>query len=229
MKQINIEKYCDFLLSLNLFGGFSKRQLLELFGLPNYKIQAYVKSQIIHLQNELCHAMDIVLEGEVSVQKIDSSGNILKISVFSGEEVLGANLLFASRNTYPMTIVSEGKSVLLHISKDLVLELCRANLIFMSGLMTVIADKTLLLTDKIDAISLKTIRQRIIDFLRYQFYLQNSYTIRLTITKKELAERLGIQRSSLSRELQKMRELNFIEYNARYITIKNESLVHRND
>jgi cAMP-binding proteins - catabolite gene activator and regulatory subunit of cAMP-dependent protein kinases len=227
VKKINLEKYCDFLLSLNLFSGFSTKQLLELFCLPNYQIHTYTKGQIIHLQNELCHVMDIVLEGEVSVQKIDSSGNILKISVFSGEEVLGANLLFASRNTYPMTIISEGKSVILHISKELVLELCRANLVFMSGLMTVIADKTLLLTDKIDAISLKTIRQRIIDFLRYQFYLQNSYTIRLPITKKELAERLGIQRSSLSRELQKMRELDLIEYNARYITIKDHDLIHK--
>jgi CRP-like cAMP-binding protein len=47
--------------------------------------------------------MDIILEGRVSVQKIDEDGNILKINVFSGGDILGANLLFSSRNSYPMT------------------------------------------------------------------------------------------------------------------------------
>lgn len=226
MSKINFEKYIGFLLGLDLFEGFSDEQLMQLFSTAKYRINKYTKGQIIHLQDEVCLAMDIVLEGEVSVQKIDSSGNILKIVAFSGEEVLGANLLFSNRNSYPMTIVSESKSVILHVYKELVLELCHANILFMSRLMTIIADKTLVLTDKIDVISLKTISQRIIDYLRYQFYIQNSYTIKLTITKKELAQRLGIQRSSLSRELQKMRQKGLLEYDSKTITIKEHGIIH---
>lgn len=165
--------------------------------------------------------MDIVLEGQVSVQKIDDEGNILKITVFSGGEILGANLMFSSRNSYPMTILSESKSIVLHIYRDLILELCQMNVGFMSGLMTVIADKTLVLTDKIDAISLKTIRQRINDFLKYQYHIQKTSVIKLNLTKKDLAERLGIQRSSLSRELNKMRGEGLLEYDARTIVLKN--------
>jgi CRP-like cAMP-binding protein len=164
--------------------------------------------------------MDIILEGRVSVQKIDEDGNILKINVFSGGDILGANLLFSSRNSYPMTVVSESNTVILHIYKELILELSQTNLRFMIGLMTVISDRTLLLTDKIDAISLKTIRQRIIDFLRYEYYLQKSNILQLNISKKDLAERLGIQRTSLSRELNKMRRDGLLEYNARTITLK---------
>lgn len=164
--------------------------------------------------------MDIILEGRVSVQKIDEDGDILKINVFSGGDILGANLLFASRNSYPMTVVSESNTVILHIYKELILELSQTNLRFMIGLMTVISDRTLLLTDKIDAISLKTIRQRIIDFLRYEYYLQKSNILQLNIYKKDLAERLGIQRTSLSRELNKMRRDGLLEYNAKTITLK---------
>jgi len=45
--------------------------------------------------------------------------------------------------------------------------------------------------------------------------------IRLHYSKKELAERLGVQRSSLGRELNKMRREGLLEYDARTITLKN--------
>lgn len=223
--KINIEMYSELLLSLGLFKDFKKEQFIQLFKNARYSINIYGKGQVIHLQNEVCSAMDIVLEGEVSVQKIDSSGNILKIIVFSGSDILGANLLFSSKHVYPMTIVSESRSVIQHIYKELILTLCHSNDRFMSGIMTAIADKSLMLTEKIDAISMKTIRQRITEFLGYQYYLQNSYVIRLNISKKDLAERLGIQRSSLSRELQKMREDGLLEYDSRTITVKDTGLI----
>nr|WP_314464165.1 Crp/Fnr family transcriptional regulator [uncultured Clostridium sp.] len=229
MRKIKIEMYSNLLLRLDLFKDFKEEQFIQLFKNARYAINSYKKGQVIHLQNEVCSAMDIVLEGEVSVQKIDSSGNILKITVFSGADILGANLLFTSKHAYPMTIVSESRSVILHIYKELILELCHSNDRFMSGLMTEIADKSLMLTEKIDAISMKTIRQRIVEYLEYQYYLQKSYVIRLNITKKELAERLGIQRSSLSRELQKMRTDGLLEYDSRTITVKETGLIRNGD
>lgn len=83
-----------------------------------------------------------------------------------------------------------------------------------------ISDKTLILTDKIKSISMKTIRQCIIDFLTYEYYIQKNQRIVLGISKKELAERIGVQRPSLLRELSKMRTDGLIEYDARSITIK---------
>ena len=169
--------------------------------------------------------MDIVLNGKVAVQKIDEEGNILKIDTFSGGSLLGANLLFSSKNLYPMTVVAESQTVLLHIYKELVLELSQTNICFMKDLMREISDRTLLLTDKIDAISLKTIRQKIIDFLRYEYSLQKSDVLKMTISKKELAERFGIQRTSLIRELNKMRKDGFLVYDSRTITLKRPDII----
>ena len=165
--------------------------------------------------------MDIILTGKVSVQKIDEDGGILTINVFTGGDIMGANLLFSSKNFYPMTIAAESQAVILHIYKDLILELSQTNVHFMTGLMTEISDKTLLLTDKIDAISLKTIRQRIMDFLRYEYSIQKNKTLQMNISKKDLAERLGVQRTSLSREFNKMKNDGLIDYDTRTITLKN--------
>jgi CRP-like cAMP-binding protein len=118
-----------------------------------------------------------------------------------------------------MTVLAKTDAVILHIKKDLILKLCQLDTNFLSNLLISISDKTLILTDKIKALSMKTIRQCIIDFLIYESYSQSSRTVKLHLTKKELAEKFGIQRPSLSRELNKMRRDGLIEYDAHFITI----------
>ena len=49
-------------------------------------------------------------------------------------------------------------------------------------------------------------------------------TINLKTTKKSLAQRFGIERSSLSRELNKMRSDGLVEFDARTITIKDKGI-----
>jgi len=218
---MDIDRCIDILSGLDLFKGFTKTDLHQIFRSSKYRMQEYEKGQIIHLQNEICTSMDIILDGRVSVQKIDSEGNVLKITDFFGGDTLGANLIFSHRNSYPLTVAAASRTTALHMYKDLILELSQSNVSFLTGLMTVISDRTLVLTDKIDAISLKSIRQCIIDFLKYEQHHQNSSTIIMEVTKKELAERLGIQRTSLSRELNKMRREGLVEYNAGTITINN--------
>lgn len=165
--------------------------------------------------------MDIILKGTVSVQNIDENGNILTVNVLSVRDIIGTNLIYSSRNYYPMTVVATSKITILQMQRDLILELCQSNVGFMVGLMRAISDRTMTLTDKINAIALKTIRQCIIDFLKYEYHIQKSSVLKLNISKKDLAERLGIQRTSLSRELNKMRKDGLLDYDARTVTLGN--------
>lgn len=218
---IKTDQYLDALAGLSLFNRFSREELKQMFDASSYEIKRYTKGQIIHLQNEVCQAMDIILEGKVAVQKIDQEGNVLTINVFSAPDIIGAHLVFSTNNTYPMTIISETNTVILRLPQELIVELGQKNLDFMVVLLKTISDRTLILADKIRAISHKSIRQQIVAYLTYEYHLQKSPVIKLSYSKKELAERLGVQRSSLSRELNKMRREGLLEYDARTITLKN--------
>jgi len=221
---MNIDKYAHEIVNFNLFSGFTKEELNKMFSSSKLEIKEYGKGQIIHLQNAICHTMDIILSGKVSVQNIDENGKVLTVNVLSTSDILGANLIFSSKNCYPLTYVSKTSVMLLHMHKKLVLELCQNSKSFMIGLMTVISDKMINLIDEIKLISLKSIRQCIIAFLRYEYHIQKNTVIKLNISKKDFAERLGIQRSSLNRELNKMRKDGLLEYDARTITLKNIDL-----
>ncbi|WP_243156050.1 helix-turn-helix domain-containing protein [Clostridium sp. C2-6-12] len=57
----------------------------------------------------------------------------------------------------------------------------------------------------------------------YEKYIQKNNVIKLTLTKKQLGEKFGIQRPFLSRELNKMRKDGLIKYDAYSITIVDEN------
>lgn len=198
---------------------------MDIFSKERYKLENYEKGQVIHLQNELCNNVDIILSGQICVQNIVENGNLLTVGVFSTPDIIGANLIFSSSNFYAMTVVSTSKATVLHMPKDLILDLCKSNENFMVGFMQAISDRSIKLANKISTISLKTIRRSIIDFLIYEYHLQKTKVIKLQLSKKDLAERLGIQRSSLSRELNKMRQDGLVEFDSKSITIKNIDII----
>lgn len=214
-----MQDFIHILENIDLFKDLSFQNIESLFEKNSYNIKIYKKNSVIYFQNEKCTTFDIVLKGTVSVQGIDDKGNYVSISDFNIGDVIGGNLLFSHKNFYPMMVLSKTEVTILHLKKDLILNLCQSNTTFLINFFQSLSDKTLILTDKIKTLSFKSIRQCIIDFLIFESYAQNSNVIKLTLTKKQLAEKFGVQRPSLSRELNKMRKDGLIEYDAYSIII----------
>ncbi len=218
--------FIKLLLNTDLFKCFTEGELTNIFNNDNYFIKSYTKDSVIYLQSEPCNSMDIILDGNIIIQKIDAEGNVLTISNFTLGDVIGENLLFSSNNKYPMTITAKSNTEILHIKKELVLKLCQTNDCFLNTFLKSLSDKSMMLTHKITTLTMKTLRQSIIDFCLYEYHIQKSNKIKLNMTKKELAEKIGVQRSSLSRELNNMRVDGLIDFDAKYIYINDIQILN---
>ena len=75
------------------------------------------------------------------------------------------------------------------------------------------------MNSKIKSISFKSIRQKIINYILNEVKEQKSNSIVLRNTKEEIAAILGIPRPSLSRELIKLRDMNYIEFDRKEISV----------
>jgi CRP-like cAMP-binding protein len=214
-----IGRIADTLKDMPMFRSFRDEELFSM--VRAMKIREFVKGQVIHLQGEPCTSMDVVAEGKVSVESIGADGSLLRVATFGPGSVLGMNLIFASKNSYPMTVVADSRSTIVSIPKDMVLDMGRVSFSFTEWLLMEISDRTLLLTDKLGSISMKTIRQKVLEYLYAEYLRQKSLSIRMDLTKKELAERLGINRTSLSREMDRMRKDRVIDFYRNSITILN--------
>lgn len=214
-----MEKIILSLKRTKLFNKVNEENIKKHISVDSIIKKTYKKLNIIHLQGELCDGIDIIIEGSIVIQNFDQEGNILTIKEFVSGDMVGENLIFSKFNFFPMTISAKEDTEILRIDKDAILKLCMCDEEFLKNLLNSISEKAVILTQKINLIALKSVRELIISYIRQEYMLQNSNTILMSSSKKELAEKFGIQRTSLSRELQKMKNEGVISYDNKKIEI----------
>ncbi|NLW88883.1 MAG: Crp/Fnr family transcriptional regulator [Clostridiaceae bacterium] len=185
----------------------------------SFRIRSFGKNNTVHFASEVCSTLEIILSGHVAVERIDEAGNLLTIAEFISDDILGGNLLFSKTPHYPMTITAKQETVILSIEKDRLFGLFSDNHAFLRSYLEFVSDHTTILGDRIRHYVQRTIREIVLSYLETERRKQNSDRILLPISKKALAERIGVSRTSLSRELQKMREDGLILFDRDSITI----------
>ena len=171
-----------------------------------FVVKKYQKGKVLHFQNELCTKLEIILHGNVGIDSLDKMGNLFAITDFKKDDIIGGNIIFSSNPRFPMTISLQTDTVLVELDKNILFTLFETNKTFLTKYLTLMSDNTKILTGKIKNNINKTIREKIIIYLKTQKALQNTNNIKLLVSKKKLAEKMGIQRTSLSRELKKMQD-----------------------
>ncbi|MBV4436970.1 Crp/Fnr family transcriptional regulator [Clostridium tyrobutyricum] len=203
-----------------LMNNFTENNIKDLLSKINYIVKNYEKDEVIAIEDSHCAKIGILLDGNVEVQKIYASGKNITISKLNIGNIFGEVIIFSNKNKYPATIISSNNSKILFISKENILKLCSISPIFLNNFMALLSNKILMLNKKVKSMSYQTLRQKICFYIIEQYKFQNNSTIKLNMTKKEIAEQLGVPRPSLSRELINMKNENLIEMNKNTITIK---------
>ena len=190
-----------------------------------FRVATIKKGSTIHFEGDACRYLEVVLSGQISIERIDAEGNLMTVAQCRRNEVLGGNLLFSQRPVYPMTLTAVQDSSLLLIEKELLFDLLSKNPGFLKAYLELTSDRANTLGDQIRHYVNKSIRMCLVNFLKQEYSRQKSNPIRLSLSKKMLAEKIGVQRTSISRELAKMRRDGLIDYDRGAITILDENIL----
>lgn len=182
--------YMQLIEASTLLQGLSKEQISDYIHLKKFKIVTYKKNSVIHLEGDHCTKLEIILSGKIVIERIEESGDLLIIKESYQGNILGGNLIFSNFPYYPMTVTTQKPSMLLEINKELLIDLCCNNKSFLLSYLQFISDNTLVLSDKIKYYVNRTIREGLINFLKYENAKQETLRIKLHITKKALAEKV---------------------------------------
>ncbi len=213
--EARLEKIC----SLPMLSVFTREEIKGWLQSGELRLVTYKGNSVLHLEGETCTKLEVLISGEVVVDRIDPDGGILSISRFREEDVLGASLLFASDPNYILTVSTVKDTELLEFSKESVLHLCNTHPQFLEMVLQMISNHASLLGKKLKNHVERSLRDKIMSYLKLQQQRQGSDIIQLLESKKALAERFGVQRTSLSRELKKMKDDGMIDYDAKTIQI----------
>lgn len=218
-EMVNILKHCI------LMKGFSERDIIEMLGNIKYTVNTFNKGEVVALEGSNCSSIGVVVKGSVEVQRIYASGKTITMSKLEIGNIFGEVIIFSNKSTYPATIVSSENCQIMFICKENILKLSTVNPKFLSNFMTLLSNKILMLNKKLRNISYQTIRQKVVSYILDEYEAENKLIISLKITKKEMAEQLGIPRPSLSRELINMKDEGIIDFEKNLIKILNLELL----
>lgn len=194
--------------ALSLCHLFQKLNIIEIENVAkemNYKLASYKKNDVLAIEGDPCTSIGIVIEGRIEINKLLANGKNVNMETLCRGDVFGEVILFLG-NSYPATIVASLNSEVLYISKEEILKILSQNRELMEGVLKLFAQKIVLLNQKVTLLSLQTIRQKLAWYLLNEYKRQKTLTINLENSKVSLAEKIGIPRPSLSRELINMQD-----------------------
>lgn len=184
-----------------------------------FVIRRFGQNSIVHFSHEQCSHLELILRGKAAVERVNADGKLLVLTTLSEGDILGGNRLFSSKPYFPMMISAKENTVILQIQREHLFEMLTGNQVFLRRYLEYTADHVKHFGDELQDDMHLHIRQSVINFLEYERTRQNSKVIELHMTKKALAKMIGVQRTSLSRELAHMRADGLIRFDAKVIEI----------
>lgn len=204
-----------------LFSGIPLEEQQELLQKIALRTQKYRKGELIAFEGDECRSIGVVLSGEIIIQQLLPSGKKVVIDTLTTGYSFGEVIIFSDRKTYPASIEANETAQLLFISKENVLSLCTLSQTFLNNFMNLLSNKILMLNRKVKSLSLHSPRQKTLHYILESYRQQNSERLHLNESRKAMAEALNLPRPSLSRELMKLRDEGWIEFDRDNIQILN--------
>lgn len=199
-----------------LFDGIRMEDMGAMLHCTGYHISSYRKGQIIVLENEEIRHVGIVMSGSVDMVKTDLWGNKTTLIRAWENDLFGESFACGDDTQSAVTFTACEDTEILFIPFHRIMHTCTMACEFHSKLIEnmvrIIANKNRDLIRKVEIISKKNLREKILAYLSVQAQMQQKRYFEIPLGRIELAEYLCADRSALTRELANMQKDGLIDY-----------------
>ena len=199
-----------------LFDRIAPEDMTGMLGCIGYHIRTYQKGEIISMEEENIDHVGVVLEGAVDMIKEDLWGNRTMLVRTYPEDVFGETFACGAESLSVVSFAAAQDCKVLFLSFSRVMHTCSHACQFhqtlIENMVRLIARKNRELMRKVEVVSKKTLREKILAYLSIQAQSQGKHTFEIPLGRVEWAEYLCADRSALTRELAKMKEEGLIDY-----------------
>lgn len=199
-----------------LFDGIRPEDRKLMLGCIGYHIGTFRKGDIVAFESENIRHLGIVLCGAVDMVKEDLWGNSTLLVRTRRGEVFGETFACGSDSLSTVTFLVSEDAQILFLPFDRVMHSCSMACQFHHRLVMntvrIIANKNRDLMRKVEVVSKRSIREKLLAYLSIQAQALGSRYFEIPLGRVELAEYLCVDRSALTRELAKMKEDGLIDF-----------------
>lgn len=207
-----------------LFAGVKAHDLDSMMNCLSAKARIYQKNEYIFHTGDPIRHIGMVLDGTVHMMKEDVWGNVMILGEAGKGDLFGEVYACAGVEHLEVSVVAKTTTKVLFLDIQKVLTVCSNGCEFhtkiIKNLLSSIARRTLAMTRKVEHMSQRSLRDKVLSYLSSEAMRAGSKEFTISFNRQQLAEYLSVDRSALSAELGKMRDEQILEFRKNYFKLK---------
>lgn len=197
------------ILQCELFRDLTESHIRRLLEETPLKKAVFHPGEIIYHEGQECDSLAIINRGTVDIRHLLSSGKEIALAILSAGDVFGEALLFGNNPQVPITLSAAEETEIFFIHRSHLMKHLFQDRTVSQNFLSLLSDKIFLLNERIRLLGLDSIRKKIIWYLLKQ---TSDDSVRISFNREGMARHLAVPRPSLSRELAKLKDEGWIDF-----------------
>ena len=196
------------------------RGLLECF---HARVRKYEKEEMIIRQGDVISNIYLILNGGVNIEKDSYWGRRIIISRLGKNQNLALSFVGSKdvESSVDAITVKDTTVLVLRYEKctSMCQNACTRHKVLINNLFQILSKENIELIQKIENVSQKTIRDKVLTFLSNEAQKNHSNKFDIQFNRQDLADYLNVDRSAMSFELSKLQKEGLIKYNKNHFEL----------
>ena len=218
-----LEKYYNQIKNSPVFLGMSDDELKGLLECFGARIRKFEKEEMIIRQGDVISNIYLILDGEVNIEKDSYWGRRIIISRLGKNDNLALSFVGSKdvESSVDAITVKDTTVLVLRYEKctSMCQNACTRHKVLINNLFRILSKENIELIQKIENVSQKTIRDKLLTYLSNEAQRQHSNSFDIHFNRQDLADYLNVDRSAMSFELSKLQKEGLIEYNKNHFDL----------
>lgn len=211
-----------------LFRGIQDEEILAMTKCLQAHVRSYEKKDFLCRNGDCLLEMGLVLQGSIHLVKEDYWGRRTILARISQGQIFGEVFACLHQQPLSMSIVAAEPVKVLYLDVQRVVTSCTSacdfHVCLIRNFMQALAGHALFLNQKIEYISQRSTREKLLAYLSDQALREGSSRFQIPFNRQELADYLGIERSAMSNELSKMRRDGILDFQKNSFWLKQRNM-----
>ena len=208
--------YVPVLKRTQLFAGVGDEDIRTMLSCLGARLVSYRKGEYVLRQGERLSHILVLAEGCLHIQKDDYGGNRSLLGQIGVGEIFGEAYAAPESGTLLNDVIAVEDSAVYFFDVKRVISTCssacRFHTMVVQTLFFAISEKNRGLVRKLDYLSRRTTRDKLISYLSEEAKKQNRADITIPFNRQQLADYLSVDRSAMSGELCRMRDEGLLTF-----------------
>lgn len=226
-----MEQYYPIINNCALFRKIGEVEFGHLMKCLGAQIKSYQEDAYIFLTGEEINFIGIVITGVIEIMKENLSGNKHILAFLGPSDMFAEGIVCTVKRISPVTVRVKEDAKVLFIPYERIVNSCGNSCSFhinlIQNMMIILGEKNVNLNRKLELLTLKGMREKIASYLLNESSTRGSSMFQIMLNRNELADYLNVSRTSMCRELARMKEEGLIDYYGNSFKLINKNLLEK--